>query len=409
MRDVRTPRPTVPSVVALVSAMWMITVDSTSRGSSEVISLSGVLTIVSCLLIMAAWFLAVVGRHVKLSRRACEVDSATGFPMSLWLFLLLVAGLTAVRPDPASVQNASVYAIFIFALAYGASSASAQRADEVANFVRFAGAVSAVIYIVSSFSGVDIYGIRSISLSALIGLAVVVPHRGRSSVNLALTALFLTAILISLSRTALLVGMCMLVFLVVRTHRRFRPLKVFVMIVIAAVFVYVMFFTYEPVRDRFLSGDGAATFNGVRLNTSGRATLWEITWNSALQSPWFGHGPGTASELISSLYPNIAHPHNDYLRLIHDFGFIGAGLFFAGIAIILVKLVVNAFRSDSAILWSGSILLASILVVMVTDNVVIYGFVMFPAGYIIGIAFGYRRLSTVTRIGSRDVFIGRGI
>ena len=66
--------------------------------------------------------------------------------------------------------------------------------------------------------------------------------------------------------------------------------------------------------------------------TSGRVVIWTQTWQSAVESPWIGKGAGSASAYLADLYDgDIAHPHNDYLRILHDYGVIGLVLFLYGL------------------------------------------------------------------------------
>ena len=77
-----------------------------------------------------------------------------------------------------------------------------------------------------------------------------------------------------------------------------------------------------PFHDRFITGD-VKSYNGVGIRLSGRNKLWGTTWTSAQTSPIIGHGAGSSDALITNTFVNAGHPHNDYLRLLNDYGLVG--------------------------------------------------------------------------------------
>ena len=80
-----------------------------------------------------------------------------------------------------------------------------------------------------------------------------------------------------------------------------------------------------PLHDRIYAGDVQAIGGGVSINLTGRSDFWETTWDSYVTSPVIGHGVGSADRLITRTYSeSTGHPHNDYLRLLHDYGLLGA-------------------------------------------------------------------------------------
>ncbi|HEY0375240.1 MAG TPA: hypothetical protein VGC94_10620, partial [Amnibacterium sp.] len=92
-------------------------------------------------------------------------------------------------------------------------------------------------------------------------------------------------------------------------------------------------------------------------------------------------------------FPNIGHPHNDYLRLWHDFGLLGVGLFALGLLILIVGAVRRALRTEpgsSAVHWSAALGLSAVAAAAATDNVFIYPFVMLPLAAVVGVSIGRR-------------------
>lgn len=102
----------------------------------------------------------------------------------------------------------------------------------------------------------------------------------------------------------------------------------------------------------------------------------------------FGNGPGTASVLISASFRNISHPHNEYLRLFHDFGHVGAVLFVLGLLSLLWRTASRARHSSDPIHWSALLGILAVIAAAFTDNVIIYTFVMIPLGLLVGASLG---------------------
>lgn len=372
------------------AGLWLLLVDAPTRVGLGPISASGVLTLfIAAVLIFLSIVRGLYRQEIGPAPRRYGVSSLAvthRLPMPLGFFLLFSLGWILVNPTFAAVQNVAVYCSFIFAIIVGSLYSRACATTKTLTFMRACGAISALLFITSDTLGIELYGIRSIGLSGLVALSVIVPHRSGGVWSKIAPFVVVYAILISLSRTALLIALVLLIFLIVRSPKKSRLFRGTALVLTCCAFVYVLFFTYEPLRDRFLGGDGGVSVGGVKFNTSGRSTLWDMTWTSALESPWLGHGPGSASNLIAAVYPNISHPHNDYLRIFHDFGIVGFTLFLLGIIVLLVLVAKRATRLDGEIHWSALLSLVVVLISAITDNVVIYSFVMMPIGFLVGLS-----------------------
>jgi O-antigen ligase len=90
-------------------------------------------------------------------------------------------------------------------------------------------------------------------------------------------------------------------------------------------------YAYLPaLRDRFLGNPLESGFN-----TSGRADAWDFFWRVAQVEPMFGRGLGAATVAnTGQLPPAFKVPHNEYLRLVVEGGWVGLTLFLvaAGVA-----------------------------------------------------------------------------
>jgi O-antigen ligase len=123
---------------------------------------------------------------------------------------------------------------------------------------------------------------------------------------------------------------------------------------------------------------------------TGRSELWSVTWHEFEQSPWIGHGAGASEEFLTTL-GGADHPHNDYLRLLNDYGIVGTGLWILGIVLIVMALYrawlwLDARRDPLARieLW-GLLSIAAVLATMVTSNPLVYMHVQGPLGLIVGV------------------------
>jgi hypothetical protein len=131
--------------------------------------------------------------------------------------------------------------------------------------------------------------------------------------------------------------------------------------------------------------------------------MWPLTWHSFLESPWIGKGAGSAGKLVFERTGRLSHPHNDYLRILHDFGLVGLLLWALGF-IILVRRTWRAWRHADV---SGSQLahvhlaaflaLAVVGIDMITSNPIVYIFIMGPLGVLVGSSLGLASIPTTAQ------------
>jgi O-antigen ligase len=236
---------------------------------------------------------------------------------------------------------------------------------------------------------------RSFALLALLGVASGLCRwrYGERKRGAAITVSAILLIALSLSRTAFVVA-CVLVPLA-----WFKPKSigafVRVALVVAGVsgIVWAAITFVEPIHQRFFPTTGDfVDVGGYQVNTNGRSQLWPATWSQFEQSPWLGNGAGAAEVLTTSL--GVGHPHNDYLRLLDDYGLIGTGLWAVGVFLIVGRLIRVWIRADTAgdpearlYLWA-LLGMVALLLTMITDNVLVYLHVQGPLAIIVGMALG---------------------
>ena len=144
-----------------------------------------------------------------------------------------------------------------------------------------------------------------------------------------------------------------------------------------------------PLRDRFFGGDNAFEYHGISYNTSGRSELWSYTWHLAQQHLLFGGGPGDAQNHVTAHFGVVAHPHNDYLRLLNDLGVAGLGLFLLSLLALLRATWVRGRRTGEPIHWAAFLGMLGVAGAAVTDNALVYPFVMVPLGVLVGLSLAH--------------------
>jgi O-antigen ligase len=155
----------------------------------------------------------------------------------------------------------------------------------------------------------------------------------------------------------------------------------------------------NPVTNRFVTGD-IVRVHGLGINANGREAIWETTWESARRAPLTGHGAGSADDLVARRFqPAAVHVHNDYLRLFHDYGVIGVGLWALSFAQMFRKSGLRKSERRASLTRDGSIFsvaaqlgLLGLSLAMLTDNPLLYSFVVTPVGLLVGAAMGLRQL-----------------
>lgn len=237
---------------------------------------------------------------------------------------------------------------------------------------------------------------RSFGLVALLGVAGGLARwrYGDKQRGVAMAASGILLIALSLSRTAFLIT-CLLIplsWFSLRSLATFVRMFAITAVAVAVVVASVLFI--RPLHDRFFPPTGDFVKVGqYDLNTNGRKLLWSVTWQDYLRSPIVGNGAGASEEAVS-LVSQAGHPHNDYLRLLDDYGIVGTALWALGAIVVLGGLIRAWARADGRddprsrfFLWAWLAVIAMLLS-MVTDNPLVYLHVQGPLALIVGVAIG---------------------
>jgi O-antigen ligase len=140
----------------------------------------------------------------------------------------------------------------------------------------------------------------------------------------------------------------------------------------------LIFFTPRMQTRMFYSGSGTISemsFDNPDFATGGRSTMWPEFTQEIEKKPWLGHGANASERFALVVAEGVEHPHNDWLRLLYDYGYVGAALF----GLTLLAQVFHAFfaarraQGLTKVLFVCTVSSFIVLsVFMLTDNIVLY-------------------------------------
>jgi O-antigen ligase len=198
----------------------------------------------------------------------------------------------------------------------------------------------------------------------------------------------------SLSRLALGIALALFPLSQASLGNVFGWLRTILSVVLVVGSSYLAITHIASLHDRFFEGDTRLQVGGAAINVTGREFLWRITLDSWRESPWVGKGAGSAEELVRRVSPDNEHPHNDYLRVLHDYGVVGLGLWLLTIVNLLWatwKAWARASYADNPEAQphlAAFLSLVAFAAGMITDNVIVYVFVTAPLGILVGASIG---------------------
>ena len=214
-----------------------------------------------------------------------------------------------------------------------------------------------------------------------------VPHAGLISIGMTI------CVALSYSRSGTVIALILYPLSRFSPHKPEGWLRLGVWVAIISLVAYLSFTYVQPIRDRFTEKGDSGSIGGVKVNTSGRDQMWAAVRTSIERAPLLGQGPASVEIPISRVNKTAGgHPHNDYLRLTHDFGYVGASVwlmsFFSLVGLTFRNwLWADTFDRSMAHYHLGAMLgMVSVAQLMLTDNIIVYIFAMAPLGILIGTA-----------------------
>ncbi|MBS4067178.1 MAG: O-antigen ligase family protein [Sulfurimonas sp.] len=241
-------------------------------------------------------------------------------------------------------------------------------------------------------------GARSVSLYGITVLSVAIPvliydKANTKKKHLALFAagICFFCILATLSRTALLSSIIMLLFAGVLTMNIKKFAKSFIVII----FVIIIALKWGPMAERLMPNNAESLGDVAQSGefTSGRALLWTYIFQEGLQHPIMGTGTGNVKTLIeSNMRSSGILPHNEYLRFFYDGGIIGLSIICTALLSRLRRHLNdwrNALRKNDFMCAKWNLAALLVTLAMATsalfENVFLYQFMLCIAFTIYGI------------------------
>ena len=243
---------------------------------------------------------------------------------------------------------------------------------------------------------------------ALFGLVPLSWHLARWALgnerDVLVACLWVSALFFSLSRTATATAMLLVLLASIMRAKRVRGSNTqgsrsqYLMFARVPVLI-VGALSFAPFRARVIgSGARGGSISQLELRDNGRSEMWAGVMKSAAESPIIGKGLGTSESAVSNTYFWVGHPHNDFLRIYHDLGLIGLLCLISALALWWIALWRDWRRraeddnTEHAVLSVAALgALLSLVLGMLTDNSLVYGFVMSPTAVLIGAGLGAPR------------------
>ena len=180
--------------------------------------------------------------------------------------------------------------------------------------------------------------------------------------------------IIGLTRMAILAAGCTLPFTLAPLSMKKRTL----MAVGGVALLVAVFYTPRVQHKMFYSGHGSITdlsMNNPDLATSGRRDLWAAMEYRIRANPWFGYGANASEKFVVDQTGGLTHPHNDWLRLRYDYGWLGTSLYF----LCIMAQVFHSWRKARSargdvktLLLAGASSFLPFAMIMYTDNIILY-------------------------------------
>ena len=151
-----------------------------------------------------------------------------------------------------------------------------------------------------------------------------------------------------------------------------------VMVAILLICGIVIFNTDRVQQRMFQSGSGEVSdlrLDNPDFKTTARKAMWDVLLLGVNEKPFFGNGWNSHREVLLKAGFRTYAPHNDWLKLWHDIGALGIGLYGLTMLLQIFFLVQIARWSAGAhqmLAYGAATAFIPYMLIMFTDNVVLY-------------------------------------
>jgi O-antigen ligase len=181
-------------------------------------------------------------------------------------------------------------------------------------------------------------------------------------------------------------------------HPQLASVKARIVLVLAVVVLGLAAFNTPIIQDRFFTKKygyaGKGTLEDVmagKFDSAGRFDAWPIILEKSGETPWLGHGVGQSVPFVLSVWAPMDKPHNEYLKLLYEGGYLGLGFFALGIVWTLANLY-GILRKTRNRNWASSAAIMAFIgfvLMAIVDNPLVYGNnFMHPVFFLVGAANG---------------------
>ncbi len=161
----------------------------------------------------------------------------------------------------------------------------------------------------------------------------------------------------------------------------FAPMKISKRVVLTVLIIaagYGLFFTERLQKKNFYSGSG--TFQDISRDnpnfaTSGRNFIWKNMQMEITKQPWFGHGANSSESFVARITGGLTHPHNDWLRLRYDYGYLGTIIFSICMLCQMAHLIEKGRQTSGQtriLFFAAASSFIAFSLFMFTDNIILY-------------------------------------
>jgi O-antigen ligase len=284
--------------------------------------------------------------------------------------------------NPAAVQRLLIFTTPVLAL-WVTQSFREFTFDMLCRCFRLLAIGSVVLYVLAAvLSGspsalAEWYSIAGIAMTfTLLAVEAMSAFVLNARKGLLLFGLYLLILLVTESRMPVL--LLPLLFIL---GSRFRQPLLKPALSLAMIVGGLILFYSDPVQENlFYRGSGsladAFSFDPEVLNVSGRLNAWPQFIDS-IENIWLGDGATVSMEFGNITFDGWSHPHNEYIRIVQDYGIVGAILLSIPVVVMLVQLF--RARPDPVVdpkrrwFWSTCFFgIVAMLLLGISGNVLMY-------------------------------------
>jgi hypothetical protein len=297
------------------------------------------------------------------------------FPLAAWVPFFAYIALRTDFGDRADVQR---FAIFLAPVMVGtaASCLPVKRPAIIRNAYYTLFAATTLSYVAARLEYIRWFMPTGVcmTLTLLAGAACVDCGRG---IRMAYSVLCTCWLICLLTESRMPVLVIPILFLIGPSGYSFAQRAVFTACL--GLLGLASFYSAPVQSNLFRTGTGTiedvASLDAHKLSTGGRLTAWPVYFESIKKNPWFGGG-GTASvDFGNETFGGWSHPHNEYIRLLFDYGIVGIVLFLGPMAQLLLMCFKQIHAGSPEVQWLYKVALygiSAMLLLAITGNVFMY-------------------------------------